>query len=157
MQTLTPEVLPITQEVRPTRPLGVTVLSVWTYGQVFFSLFLGFIVLFWPEYLSELSWWFDRQDPNSLLPSFNIRVLFAVLCLAVSLLSFLVARGFWNLRSWTRTLTIILCVLDLVAGGPPSKIIGRVISILIIWYLLRPEVKSSFNVNRVTLPSRELI
>ena len=64
--------------------------------------------------------------------------------LLTSLLSYAVARGFWTLKNWARVLTIGVSIFDLVIGGPHSKILGRIVSVIPIWYLLTPQVKAAF-------------
>ena len=59
--------------------------------------------------------------------------------LIIGLIDFAVAYGLWNLRSWARTAAIIFAIIGLL-GFP----IGTIISIIILWYLFKPEIKEAF-------------
>lgn len=93
----------ITSNDRPIRPLGITLLAGWNYGLASVCLFCGAIILFWPEHLNELSRWLGNWDftswDSSSVDSFSVRVWGAVLCLFGSVLSYLLARSFWMLKS----------------------------------------------------------
>ncbi|KAA0009146.1 MAG: hypothetical protein FE036_01105 [Thermoplasmata archaeon] len=59
--------------------------------------------------------------------------------LIIGLIDFAVAYGLWNLQSWARTAAIIFAIIGLL-GFP----IGTIISIIILWYLFKPEIKEAF-------------
>ncbi|KAA0005513.1 MAG: hypothetical protein FE045_05030 [Thermoplasmata archaeon] len=61
--------------------------------------------------------------------------------LIIGLIDFAVAYGLWNLRPWARTVAIIFAIIGLL-GFP----IGTIISIIILWYLFKPEIKEAFGV-----------
>lgn len=59
--------------------------------------------------------------------------------------------GLWQMRSWARLATIVVQAINLIYAvisliGPGSvNWIGAVISIIIIWYLMRPGVQAAFD------------
>jgi len=57
----------------------------------------------------------------------------------IGLIDFAVAYGLWNLMPWARTVAIIFAIIGLL-GFP----IGTIISIIILWYLFKPEIKEAF-------------
>ena len=78
--------------------------------------------------------------------------------LAFALLHVLAGYGVWSMQNWGRILAIILAVISLLFALPGLlltammmhvffggfRILRIVISVLIIWYLLKPEVKALF-------------
>ena len=95
-----------------------------------------------------------------LLPrtGFLIGVVGGTIFLASALLHVLAGYGVWSMQNWGRVLAIILAVISLLFALPGllltammmhvffggSRILRIVISVLIIWYLLKPEVKGLF-------------
>ena len=63
-----------------------------------------------------------------------------VAAFGIGLIDFVIAYGLWTLQSWARTVAIIFAIIGLL-GFP----IGTIISIIILWYLFRPEVKEAFH------------
>ena len=57
----------------------------------------------------------------------------------IGLIDFAIAYGLWNLQPWARTVAIIFAIIGLL-GFP----IGTIISIIILWYLFKPEIKEAF-------------
>ncbi len=57
----------------------------------------------------------------------------------VGLIDFVVAYGLWNLQPWARTVAIVFAIIGLL-----SFPIGTIISIIILWYLFKPEIKEAF-------------
>ncbi|MCD6512605.1 MAG: hypothetical protein J7K61_03280 [Thermoplasmata archaeon] len=57
----------------------------------------------------------------------------------IGLIDLLIAYGLWELKSWARTAAIVLAIIGLL-GFP----IGTIISIIILWYLFKPEIKEAF-------------
>lgn len=75
--------------------------------------------------------------------------------LAYSVLSLILAYGFWNLKPWAWTLGvgveglgIVYAVLTFVNGGSGSNIVSLLISVgiaaFILWYLFQPSIKAAF-------------
>jgi hypothetical protein len=57
----------------------------------------------------------------------------------IGLIYFLIAWGLWTLKPWARMMAIIFAVIGLL-----SFPVGTVISIIILWYLFKPEIKAAF-------------
>lgn len=57
----------------------------------------------------------------------------------VGVIDFAIAFGLWNLQPWARTVAIVFAIIGLL-----SFPIGTIISIIILWYLFKPEIKEAF-------------
>jgi len=73
-------------------------------------------------------------------------IAFAAIALIFGILYIVVAYGFWIGAGWSRLLAIILSVLGIIFGliTLPSGIILIIIYGLILWYLMRSDVKAFF-------------
>jgi RNA polymerase subunit RPABC4/transcription elongation factor Spt4 len=71
----------------------------------------------------------------------GLGVLFGTILFIIGLLDLVVGWGLWTLQSWARMAAIVLAVIGLLAFP-----IGTIISIIILWYLFKPEVKAAFGV-----------
>jgi len=59
--------------------------------------------------------------------------------IAIGILDIIIGWGLWSLRKWARTVAIVLAVIGLI-----SFPIGTIISIITLWYLFKPEIKTWF-------------
>lgn len=128
------------------RPTGVTILAVL---QLIFNLLgllggLGFLLL-GDRVASSI------QEQGQNIPSGAVPALAWVLII-FSLIGLVIAWGLFTLKSWAWLATLIFQALgilnnvaSLVQGANPGgAVFGIVISGVIIYYLLRPEVKQAF-------------
>jgi hypothetical protein len=98
----------------------------------------------------------------------KFRVDLLLLCLFASLVTYAIASGLWRLKDWARWATIVLSLLNLftgepwvlfplyalVGGGPMVIICGRVVTILLIVYLLSRRIDNAFGVSPLNLKWR---
>jgi uncharacterized membrane protein (DUF2068 family) len=89
---------------------------------------------------------------------FLIGVVGGTIFLVFALVHLLAGYGVWSMQNWGRLLAIILAVVSLLLALPgllltammmhvffgSFRILRIVISALIVWYLLKPEVKALF-------------
>ncbi len=127
------------------RPLGITILAVLHYVAAGWCAFVATVALVSADAMVEL----DRSmNPlvNYVEPqyTFKFRVVRALLALGTMLFFYFAGGGLWQLRNWARIVTVSLCVLVLIIGGPPSEIVWRVLSVLVLLYLVSQHVKSAF-------------
>jgi hypothetical protein len=147
------------------RPKGITALAFLHFMSAAFVLGIAVTCLFGRKAMLALSAVFDRLRPPE-FPSSNtnwspIGISFA--CFLLVILIFLLARGMWQLRSWARNVSIFFCVLDIIRGGLPSALgpfgnlipdnpltylAGRILSFLLLLYLLSPAVRAAFGVTQ---------
>jgi hypothetical protein len=84
----------------------------------------------------------------------GLGIFLGAIFLAVAIFVIFVAIGLLKLKNWARITTIVFSALGLLsnlngfrggmAGGIVGPIIGLAINILIIWYMLQPNVKAAF-------------
>ncbi len=65
---------------------------------------------------------------------------FGAILILVGLFMFIITYGLWTLKPWARMFAIIFAVLGLLAFP-----IGTILSIIILWYLFKPEIKAAFH------------
>jgi lysylphosphatidylglycerol synthetase-like protein (DUF2156 family) len=78
---------------------------------------------------------------------FGFILLFAgAVLLIVGIIGLIVGFGLWNMRSWAWLWAIIINILGIILSlpAPAANALGIVISIIIIVYLLTPDIKSRF-------------
>ena len=119
------------------RPDGVTAIAVWYFVEAFFTLMIACTLIAVPlfgEVFSEI-----RDSTGAFWVTFGITcaVVF-VLLQAIALL--LAGWGLVRMWQWARWLAFILAIFGLFAFP-----IGTVIGALIIWYLLKDEVREAFD------------
>ncbi len=71
------------------------------------------------------------------------------LLLFMAIVGFLLGWGLWSLRPWARTIALIFACLWVIVGLLTVTIgvgiIVALLAILILWYLMRPEIKAAFD------------
>ena len=61
------------------------------------------------------------------------------LFIVIGIVDVLIGWGLWAMQGWARTVAMVFAIIGLL-GFP----IGTIISIIILWYLFRPEIKAAF-------------
>ncbi|MBI4393179.1 MAG: protein kinase [Euryarchaeota archaeon] len=138
------------------RPMGVTILAV-VYGipaAVFALLAIGSLLFF--GLISGLLPADYRSFANGL--GVAATVLFAILAVPF----YFIAAGLWKGRQWAQGIAILVAGLYAVGGlvdlGLEDIVVSTLPGALIIWYLLRPDVKAFFATAKnvtVALPAAE--
>jgi hypothetical protein len=106
------------------RPGGITVLAVLYILSGLFALGMGAMVL----------------TGSTMMPFFGgLVAAVGAIYVIIGLIDFAIAYGLWNLQPWARTVAIVFAIIGLL-GFP----IGTIISIIILWYLFKPEIKEAF-------------
>ena len=117
------------------RPDGVTAIAVWYFVDAFFTLMIACTLIALP-----FSGVFDDIGDSTgyFWATFGVTcgVVFVLLSGIAALLA---GWGLLRLKQWARWLAFILAIFGLFAFP-----IGTVIGILIIWYLLKDEVREAF-------------
>ena len=113
------------------RPTGITILAVLYAIQGLYAIAIGGIIF---------------STLGGFLEDFvgDIFETLGFVCLGVSvvigIIYFLIAWGLWTLKTWARILAIIFAVIGLFMFP-----VGTIISIILLWYLFKPEIKAAFN------------
>ena len=117
------------------RPDGVTAIAVWYFVDAFFTLMIACTLIALP-----FSGVFDDIGDSTgyFWATFGVTcgVVFVLLSGIAALLA---GWGLLRLKQWARWLAFILAIFGLFAFP-----IGTVIGVLIIWYLLKDEVREAF-------------
>jgi hypothetical protein len=139
------------------RPTGVTIIAVCSFVGAGFGVLAGIAMIagggFMATFLNQ------QGEPSGLAGLMaGLGAVFGVICLVFAALYILVGSGLWKLKEWARIVTIILVAisacfqaLGLLGSVAHFNIISFVwsgfwlaVDGLIIWYLLKPEVKAAF-------------
>jgi hypothetical protein len=95
-----------------------------------------------------------------------VGMLGGVFFLAFAVVAAIAGWGVWSMREWGRLLSIVLAVISLIFSLPGLLMMGLhlhlffgtyrlfriAISILVIWYLVQPQIKALFQRGTPTLP-----
>lgn len=120
------------EPTRVERPLGVTIIAVLAAIGGLFGL-IGSLAIF-----------------SLLAASGGIFVVYALMTLAVSILSLVFAYGAWTLQPWAWTLGVVLEAVAVALGvyslvdGDASAIVSIALAGIVLWYLFQPSVKAAF-------------
>jgi Uncharacterized conserved protein len=134
---------PAAEQLRPARPLGVTVLAVFEFLLGALLTLVGIALAALPQ-LVELP--LLGLAPLLLLGGLG------TFLIIVGALALLIGWGLWTGKSWAWWLTVILEALGLVASlaslalGDPTGIASLAIAALILYYFFKPHVKAFFGV-----------
>ena len=117
------------------RPDGVTAIAVWFFVEVLLALFFSclFSVLIFSGLINDIN-----EPVGEFLVVFTL-VCGGIFSLLFGLLSVFAGWGLLQMKQWARWLAIILGIFSLFAFP-----IGTVIGALIIWYLLKQDVREAF-------------
>lgn len=121
-------------------PLGVAILSVWHYIGAAVVFVFAFVFLIFPGVLTS----HGTIASNAETFSISERVLLFSFAAFISLLSYELGKALWHLRNWARWFVLSVCGIELILGGPPSAMLGRVVSLVTIGYLLAPSIRAAF-------------
>jgi hypothetical protein len=139
------------------RPVGVTIIAVLQLLSSIIALLIGLGVLIlkdaFVQTLSESPEF--QQSAQDLPPGVlgGVATFTGVIILVASLIGFLLAYGLFTLKGWAWIVTLIFSALGILGNlsniitGQANRgfaVIQLVISIVVIYYLLRPEVKRAF-------------
>lgn len=128
------------------RPDGVTAIAVWFFVDALLMLFFACLLTAIPlsGVLNEIN---DPIGEFWAVFSLTCGVIFILLS---GILSVFAGWGLLRLKEWARWLAIILAIFSLFAFP-----IGTVIGALIIWYLLKEDVREAFAAVEMDLLSEE--
>lgn len=139
------------------RPIGVIIIAVLQLIGSIMSLLVGLgILIFRDAFLQMLSQSPEFQQSAQDLPPGvlgGVATFTGVVMLIASLIGFLLAYGLFTLKGWAWIVTLIFSALGILSNlssiitGQTNRgfaVIQLVISIVIVYYLWRPEVKRAF-------------
>ena len=115
------------------RPTGVTVLAVLYFIQGLMMMATGYIV---DSMFSDM---FSIMGDLGGADTGGLNLMCILPFVILGLVYFLIGFGLLKMKGWARTVAIIFAIIGLI--GVP---IGTIISIIILIYLFKPEVKAAF-------------
>lgn len=129
------------------RPTGVTILAVLQTITSILSVIAGLTALFAREAISQ-----QLNSATNVPPELvaGLPVWLGWVFLLSGALGLVLAWGLFTLKGWAWLLTLIFQGLNILSNltsfgsNPGGAVIGIVIAAVIIYYLLRPEVKRAF-------------
>ncbi|MFB2938441.1 hypothetical protein ACE1B6_24605 [Aerosakkonemataceae cyanobacterium BLCC-F154] len=133
------------------RPIGVTILAVLQLINSIFATLGGIYILFFRTAI------FQRIPETENLPQSPTFIAgFAIILIIIGLIGFLLAYGLYTLKGWAWLIALTLNILSIFSSlsaiifNPTKKggdTFGLIIASVIVYYLLRPEVKRAFGKN----------
>jgi multisubunit Na+/H+ antiporter MnhG subunit len=127
------------------RPTGVTILAVLQVlgGIVFFGLGVLLMAIAGLIGIVGLT---PGTSPFPILIGSAVVGIIGIIMLAIGILGFAAAYGFWNGLGWSWTVGIAIAVIGVIItiSSLPHGILGLAIEALILYYLTRPYVKRWF-------------
>jgi hypothetical protein len=138
------------------RPTGLTLIAVYEGLAAAFLGLIGCALFVGGKVISMLGGAEGLMLPRT---GFLIGTVGGGIFLGFALIHVLAGVGIWSMQNWGRLLAIILAVISLVFAIPGLlltamtmhaffggfRILRVVICVLIIWYLLKPEIKALFS------------
>ena len=148
------------------RPTGVVLIALYHFlSALFLVLFATFLVV-GGTVLAGMFGASNFGPATGLGLGLMVGALGGVFFLVFALVAAIAGWGMWSMREWGRILSIVLAVISLVFSLPGLLMMGLhlhlffgtyrlfriAISILIIWYLVQPQIKSLFQRGTPALP-----
>lgn len=138
------------------RPTGVALIAVYHFLSAVFLVFFAMLLLVGGTVLHAFGGGAHMTPLGGL--GMMVGVVGAVFFSLYAVVHFVTGYGIWLLREWGRILSIVLAVISLLFSLPGLLAMGMhlhlffggyrllriAVSILIIWYLLQPQVKAIF-------------
>jgi hypothetical protein len=136
------------------RPTGVTILSILDFIFGACALLGGILVMVGGGFMASMMNQAQSTNPGMSGASgifAGLGAALGVVIIIIAVIYFLIGWGMWKVKNWARILTIIFCALSalsqlwsLVHNFSIFGIVILAIDVLIIWYLLKANVKAAF-------------
>jgi len=151
------------------RPTGVVLLALYHFlSALFLVLFATFLVV-GGTVLAGMFGASNFGPATGLGLGLMVGALGGVFFLVFALVAAIAGWGMWSMREWGRVLSIVLAVISLIFSLPGLLMMGLhlhlffgtyrlfriAISILIIWYLVQPQIKALFQRGAPALPAAQ--
>jgi uncharacterized membrane protein (DUF2068 family) len=125
------------------RPTGVTIIAILNALGGVLCLLAGLMFLAMPGMLPA-----GMYGMSGML-GMEIGVM-GIVMVVCGVLSLVIAYGLWTLKNWARLLVIVFSALGIasnlvsIAGGMMHAVVGIAINAVVIWYMMRDDVKAVF-------------
>ena len=148
------------------RPTGVILIALYHFLSALFLVLLSIALAVGGSVLGAM---FGGVGHNPLGAGlgFMVGIVGGAFLFAYAVVAALAGYGIWAMREWGRILSIVLAVLSLLFSLPGLLFMGLhfslffggyrllriAVSILIIWYLMQPQIRALFQRNAPATPS----
>lgn len=135
------------------RPIGVSILATLQLINSVIGLFIGFVITFFTNALVQ---WLVKNGKTQIqeqqIPVITqFAIVLGIVVLAISLFRLLLAYGLFTLKGWAWIITLLFSGLSVISNfylifsqKSGFSVFSLVIDVVIIYYLLRPNVKRVF-------------
>lgn len=137
------------------RPTGVVLIALYHFLSALFLVMLAIFLLVGGTFLGAM---FAGHDSPLGGMGFLVGIMGAMFFFFFAIVATIAGYGIWMLREWGRILCLVLAVIALLFSLPGLLLLGLhfnlffgtyrlfriAISILIIWYLVQPQIKALF-------------
>jgi hypothetical protein len=148
------------------RPTGVVLIALYHFLSALFLVLLAISLVVGGSVLAGMFGASKFGPATGLGLGLMVGVLGGVFFLVFALVAAIAGWGMWSMREWGRILSIVLAVISLIFSLPGLLMMGLhlqlffgtyrlfriAISILIIWYLVQPQIKALFQRGAPALP-----
>jgi hypothetical protein len=148
------------------RPTGVVLIALYHFLSAVFLVLLAISLVIGGSVLGAMFGTGNQSPLGGLGIGLLVDTLGGAFFLVYAVIAALAGYGIWSLREWGRILCIVLAVISLLISLPGLLMMGLhlslffggyrlfriAVSVLIIWYLVQPEIKSLFQRTGTALP-----
>lgn len=148
------------------RPTGIVLIALYHFLSAVFLVLLAISLVIGGSVLGAMFGAGNQSPLGGLGIGLLVGTLGAAFFLLYAVIAAVAGYGIWSLREWGRILCIVLAVISLLISLPGLLLMGLhlslffggyrliriVISLLIIWYLVQPQIKSLFLRTGTALP-----
>ena len=141
------------------RPAGVVLIALYHVAGATILIVMAIAAVFGGGMLGAIFGGMNDAPVRGIGLGFALGILGGAFLLLSALVSAMAAYGLWTLREWGRITAIGLAVLSLLFSLPSLLMLGMhfmfgfgtyrlfriVVSVMIMWYLLKPETKAFFH------------
>lgn len=149
------------------RPIGVTLIAVFHFISALFLLGMAMLLFIGGTLLGAMFGGSTFGSATGAGLGFMVGALGGIVFIGFAIVAIVVGYGTWNLREWGRVLSIVLAVISLLFSFPGLLMMGvhlhlfigtyrlfRIaVAILIIWYLMQPQIRTLFQQRTVRTPA----
>jgi hypothetical protein len=149
------------------RPTGVTLIAVFHFISALFLLGMAMLLFVGGTVLGAMFGGSSFGSATGASLGFMVGALGGILFIGFAVVAVVAGYGTWNLREWGRILSIVLAAISLLFSFPGLLVMGLhlnlfigtyrlfriAIAILIIWYLLQPQIRALFQRATPTAPA----
>lgn len=147
------------------RPTGVVLIAIYHFLSAIFLVFLAIFLVVGGSVLGTM-FGMGRNGMGGLGLGLVVGVMGAAFVAVFAIVAAVAGYGIWTLREWGRILSIVLAAISILISLPGLLFLGLhfnlffggyrllriAVNVLIIWYLVQPQIKALFRPSVTVLP-----